>query len=123
MKTLLRKKPIRKTTGSLAEDKACEYLQKQGLKLIEKNYHCRNGEIDLIMQDKEQIVFVEVRYRKSNSHGSALDTVNQAKINKIITTASHYLMQHQLDKPTRFDVVGFDTTYEPKWISDAFQAF
>ena len=123
MKTSISKNSITKTKGNLAEYEACKYLQKQGLTLIEKNYHCRSGEIDLIMQDDEHIVFVEVRYRKNGSHGSALDSVNQTKINKIITTANHYLMQHQLDKPTRFDVIGFDASDEPKWVSNAFQAF
>lgn len=123
MKTSTIKNALNITKGNLAETEACKYLQKQGLKLIEKNYHCRSGEIDLIMQDKDQIVFVEVRYRKNNSHGSALDTVNQTKIKKIISTANHYLVQHKLDKPTRFDVIGFDASDEPKWVSNAFQAF
>lgn len=116
-------KRTNKNKGNQAEQEACRFLQKQGLKLIEKNFHCRRGEIDLIMLDKDQIVFVEVRYRKNNTHGSALDTVNQSKINKIISTANHYIMHHQLDQPTRFDVIGFDTTLEPKWIQNAFQAF
>lgn len=117
------KNTIKQTKGNQAEKEACKFLQKQGLTLIEKNYHCRNGEIDLIMQDNEHIVFVEVRYRKNDSHGSALDTINQTKINKIISTAKHYIMHHQLDKPTRFDVIGFDASDNAKWVSNAFQAF
>lgn len=109
--------------GQFAEHKACQYLQQQGLTLIEKNYRCRNGEIDLVMQDKDQLVFVEVRYRKNEDYGTAIDTVDQNKVKKLILTAHHYLTRHQLDVPTRFDVVGFDALLNPKWISDAFSAY
>ena len=109
--------------GQFAERKACQYLQQQGLTLIEKNYRCRNGEIDLIMQDKDHLVFVEVRYRKNENYGTAIDTVDRNKVKKIVSTAQHYLISHQLDVPARFDIVGFDTSLNPKWISDAFSAY
>ena len=70
------------TQGKIAEDQACLFLQKKGLKLVEKNYRCRTGEIDLVMQDKKELVFVEVRYRANNDYGSALDSVDQQKIQK-----------------------------------------
>ena len=114
---------ITQSKGKLAEDKACKYLEKQGLTLIERNYRCRNGEIDLIMQDKDQLVFVEVRYRKNDSHGTAVDTVDQRKMKKLISTANYYLIRHQLDTPARFDIVGFDATFHPKWISNAFDTY
>lgn len=109
--------------GQITEDEACQFLQKQGLKLVEKNYRCRTGEIDLIMQDKEVLVFVEVRYRTNNNYGSALDSVDQKKIQKLISAASHYISIHQPDLPMRFDVVGFDASLKPNWISNAFPAF
>ena len=109
--------------GNIAENKACRYLEKQGLTLVEKNYRCRNGEIDLIMQDKEELVFIEVRYRTSDTHGTAIDTVDRNKMKKLITTANHYIVRHQLDAPARFDIVGFDASFSPKWISNAFNAF
>lgn len=115
MKTILK--------GQLAEKKACKFLQQQGLTLIEKNYRCRNGEIDLIMQDKDQLVFVEVRYRKCEGFGTAIETVDQNKINKLISTAQHYISSNQLDIPSRFDVVGFDASLKPNWISNAFSAY
>ena len=114
-------KTLRK--GQFAERKACQYLQQQGLRLIEKNYRCRNGEIDLVMQDKEQIVFVEVRYRKNKDYGTAVDSIDQNKVKKLILTAQHYLNINKLDVPARFDVVGFDTSLNPKWIRDAFSAY
>ncbi len=109
--------------GKIAENEACNFLQKQGLKLIEKNYYCRSGEIDLIMQDKQELVFVEVRYRAKNEYGSALDSVDQHKIQKIISAATHYLSNHQTDLPVRFDVIGFDASFKPNWIKNAFSAF
>ena len=115
MKTILK--------GQLAKEKACKFLQQQGLTLIEKNYRCRNGEIDLIMQDKNQLVFVEVRYRKCESYGTAIETVDQNKINKLISTAQYYISSNQLDIPSRFDVVGFDASLNPNWISNAFSAY
>ena len=109
--------------GKIAEDEACQFLQKQGLKLVEKNYRCRTGEIDLIMQDKEELVFVEVRFRAKNDYGSALDSVDQHKIQKLISAASHYVSKHQPDLPMRFDVIGFDAALKPNWVTNAFSAF
>ena len=109
--------------GRIAENEACNFLQKNGLKLVKKNYHCRNGEIDLIMQDKHELVFVEVRYRKKNDYGSALESIDQNKIKKLIAAASHYVSQNQLDQPMRFDVVGFDASLKPNWVTHAFTAF
>ncbi len=109
--------------GQVAENEACSFLQKQGLTLIEKNYRCRTGEIDLIMQDKEALVFVEVRYRANNDYGSALDSVDQHKIQKLISAATHYVSKHQSDLPMRFDVVGFDASLKPNWVTNAFPAF
>jgi len=109
--------------GQIAENEACKFLQQHGLKLVEKNYRCRTGEIDLIMQDKEELVFVEVRYRAKSDYGSALDSVDQNKIQKVISAASHYVSKHQPDLPMRFDVIGFDASYKPKWVTNAFSAF
>ncbi len=109
--------------GNFAEKEACAFLEKQGLKLVEKNYRCRTGEIDLIMQDKEALVFVEVRYRAKSDYGSALDSVDSHKIQKLISAASHYVSKHQPDLPMRFDVVGFDASLKPNWVANAFSAF
>lgn len=111
------------TQGNMAEKKACEFLQAKGLKLIEKNYRCRTGEIDLVMQDKSELVFIEVRYRTSNEYGSALDSVDHHKIKKLISAANHYITMHQTDQPIRFDVVGFDSSLKPNWVTSAFNAF
>jgi len=113
------------TLGHHAEQLACDYLQQHKLKLITKNYHCRRGEIDLIMHDKDTLVFIEVRYRKSSRFGSALESVNQQKQQKIIITATHYISQQTPSFSNyRFDVVAITpTTNYPEiiWIKDAFQ--
>ena len=97
-----------KKFGAHIEDLVCDYLQQRKLKLITRNYTCRLGEIDLIMQDQLTLVFIEVRYRKHPFFGSSLESVNWIKQNKIIKTAESYLLSHQLygKMACRFDVVG-----------------
>ena len=118
--------------GQYTESLACEYLEAKGLKLIEKNYNCRLGEIDLIMQDNDSLVFVEVRYRRSNNFGSGAESITNRKQSKLIKTASLYLQQNaKLNKyPARFDVVSISGFIETKninnidfnWIKNAFGA-
>jgi len=113
-------------TGQLAEQLACDYLQKHKLKLITKNYHCRRGEIDLIMQDHATLVFIEVRYRKSAKFGSALESITTQKQQKIIFTAEHFILtQNSAFSQYRFDVVAISPSVQqqPKitWVKDAFQ--
>lgn len=118
--------------GQYTEDLACQYLVNKGFKLLEKNFQCRFGEIDLIMQDHHSIVFVEVRYRKSATFGSGAETITANKQSKLIKTASAYLQRHaKLNQyPARFDVVSItgaiDTqnikNIEFDWIENAFGA-
>ena len=106
--------------GKKAETKAEDYLHKRGLITVAKNYRCKGGEIDIVMLDKDQLVFVEVRYRRNTQFGSAADSVTSIKQRRIITAAQHYL-QHIGHQPAcRFDVVGFDGG-RTTWIRDAFQ--
>ena len=110
--------------GNLAEKLAYRFLKKQGLKLIQKNYLCRYGEIDLVMQDGEYLVFVEVRYRKSNLFGGALASVDNHKQRKLRYTAEHYLNHYKkIDTPCRFDILCINgNLVSPKidWIQNAF---
>ena len=107
--------------GKYQEDRALDYLNNQGLSLVERNYHGRYGEIDLIMKMGKTVVFVEVRYRKSSYFGTALESVGYQKQQKIIKTAQYYLQKHQLtDKiGTRFDVIAMSQGHL-EWIKDAF---
>lgn len=107
--------------GRIAEDQACAYLQAQGLVLIERNYQQRGGEIDLIFYDHDYLVFVEVRFRRCNDFGGALSSIDLRKQQRLIRTATHYLMQHAVTKPVRFDVVALTPTHL-EWIKDAFSA-
>ncbi|MDC9725712.1 MAG: YraN family protein [Gammaproteobacteria bacterium] len=113
------------TIGQQAEQWACDHLQQQGLALITTNYHCRRGEIDLIMQEQKTLVFVEVRYRKSNTFGSALESVDHKKQAKLIFTAEHYLQQQTSSfSGYRFDVVAISHEKSKPvmtWVKDAFQ--
>lgn len=110
--------------GAAKEAKALHFLKKQGLQLLCQNYHCRKGEIDLIMQHENSLVFIEVRYRRSEAFGTALESVDWRKQQKIIMTARHYLQQigHELPE-CRFDVVTLhDNDIEPvSWLKNAFQ--
>ncbi len=113
------------TVGQQAEDWALQYLQQQGLKLIERNFYCQSGEIDLIFRDKENLVFTEVRYRHKSSHGTGVETVDGAKQRKILRSAEYYLYSKKLwDHPCRFDVIGIslDTQQQVEivWEKNAF---
>ena len=111
-------------SGKQYEELACKYLCKQGLKLLTRNYHCRRGEIDLIMRDKESLVFVEVRYRRQSRYGSASESVNWQKQQRLIAAAEHYLLHEFKTQPAaRFDVIainGIKDAIELEWIHNAF---
>lgn len=109
--------------GLHGEQKALDYLLKQGLKLVTRNYSCRWGEVDLILRDGHAFVFVEVRQRTSISHGGGAASITNTKRQKIMKTTSHYLIEHKLqDKfPIRFDVISIDGKLaQVTWIKDAF---
>lgn len=107
--------------GQEKEQHACKYLIKHGLKLLVQNYCCKLGEIDLIMQDRETLVFIEVRYREQNDYGCGLESVTRAKQRKIIRTAQHYLLTSRKQHlPCRFDVIACTKNQKINWIKDAF---
>ena len=108
--------------GTDAEARAAELLARQGLQLVTRNYRCRAGEIDLVMRDGDQLVFVEVRKRSHAGFGGALASVDGAKQRRLRIAAEHYLMQSRWNGPCRFDVVGFDHASQGTWIRDAFGA-
>ncbi len=114
-----------KKTGTQGEELAQQYLSKQGLTLIEKNFNCRLGEIDLIMQEGEYLVFIEVRIRHNQRFASPMESITYNKQQKSSKTAQFYLQQHHLiDKvPCRFDAVAVNLkSAQPsfEWIKNAF---
>lgn len=113
------------TIGRNGEKLAEIYLLDQGMHTLMRNFTSRYGEIDLVMKDKNTIVFVEVRLRKSNHFGTALETVTAAKQRKLRLSAQYYNLKykvpHQLQQ--RFDVIGITPTNhapEINWVSNAF---
>jgi len=115
----------RHQSGKTAEQRACHYLQQQGLRLVTQNFRCKPGEIDLIMQDNTHCIFIEVRNRKNQQFGGAAASITHSKQQKLIR-AAHYFLQTQPSyaaMPCRFDVITIDgssTTGELCWIRDAF---
>lgn len=113
-------------TGQAAEAQACGYLQSRGLQLLTRNYTVRGGELDLVMQDGDSLVFVEVRYRRQSDHGSPLESITATKQARLRKAAGHFLQQHpQLaDRPCRFDVIGLTADRNGRatieWVRDAF---
>jgi putative endonuclease len=113
------------SAGAAAEQRAVEHLQRAGLTTITRNYRSPFGEIDLIMQHGETIVFVEVRYRRRSDYGSPAETVDARKQGRLRATAEHFL-QHTSEssnKPCRFDIVAVTLTPNGErleWLRDAF---
>ena len=96
--------------GGRYEQAACSYLEKKGFRLREANFRIRSGEIDLIMEDEDTLVFVEVKYRSGNICGRGEEHVDRRKQATIIRVAEYYLLREGLyDRcPCRFDVVSID---------------
>ncbi len=112
----------RQTQGRWAEQQARKFLRRQGLTLVDKNYRCRHGEIDLIMRDGSQLVFIEVRYRKNEAYGGPLASVDHKKRAHLIATASHYLQSKKTPGSARFDVVGITGENQIDWVKNAVEA-
>lgn len=112
-----------KQRGDDAEALAAHYLEAQGLSLLQHNYHCRFGEIDLIMKQGSTIVFVEVRMRSYAAFGGAGASITTSKQQKLIRTAEHFLQQHG-DAACRFDAILMNTldSSQIEWIKNAFSA-
>jgi len=106
--------------GVYYENIALEFLLAQGLTLVMRNYQCKWGELDLLMHDQGALVIVEVRYRKSNRYGSALESVTATKQSRIVTTTKHYMVVHKVNQPIRFDVVAITGNASPEWVKNAF---
>ncbi|MCW8832459.1 MAG: YraN family protein [Colwellia sp.] len=115
-----------RATGAVTEQLAKQYLLQHGLTFIDENVHCRQGEIDLIMQDGATLVFVEVKYRKSDHFGGAIAAVSLAKQQKIKHCATFYLHKTNLNEyntPCRFDVIaltGEINQPQVTWLKNAF---
>ena len=125
-RSLFAKLTSRKKSGNDAEDKALQFLKKQGLRLRERNFSTKSGEVDLIMQDPstEALVFIEVRYRKNTDFGGAAASVTPKKQQKIIKAALAYQQKEAPQASMRFDVVAIEgNDMQINWIPSAFDGF
>ena len=107
--------------GAAAEALAAVFLEGQGLRIVERNYRCRFGEIDLVARSGAVLVFVEVRARQSEAFGGAAGSITAAKRRRLVAAARHYLAKHRVSRACRFDVVlvrGREQQIE--WLADAF---
>jgi putative endonuclease len=117
---------ITQQIGLAGEKYACAFLQKQGLTLVAKNHRNRYGEIDLIMKDKQYLVFVEVRLRNHRDRLSGLESVDFSKQQKLTRTAECYLQQKKATytQPCRFDVLDLQQQSSDRfithWVKNAF---
>ena len=108
--------------GQQAEQQAYQYLVDRGFILLCRNYRTRQGEVDLIMHDDNTLVMIEVRYRKSNKYGSAVESITKKKQSRIISAAKHYLVTNNInDQAVRFDVIAISGNNNLNWIPNAFQ--
>jgi putative endonuclease len=110
-----------RSIGAEAERGAADYLIRNGLELVERNFRCRGGEIDLIMRDGAVLVFVEVRARAASRFGGAAESITAGKQARVALAARHYLARHSLDVPCRFDALLLDGD-RLNWIRNAFEA-
>ncbi len=94
-----------KQIGDICEKYAGEHLEKQGMKILDTNFYCREGELDIVARDEEYIVFVEVKARKNTTFGAPCEAVTLSKQRRLILAAQKYLMQSELETAVRFDIV------------------
>jgi putative endonuclease len=106
--------------GQLWEQRALRHLLGHGLTLVESNYVCKSGEIDLILRDGEALVFVEVRQRAGATHGGAAASITPAKVRRVVRAAQTYLLRFPRVPACRIDVVAIDGE-RLDWLRDAVQ--
>ena len=110
------------SSGRLAEELAARFLERRGLAVLERNVHCRGGELDLVCRDGATLVFVEVRLRRNAAYGGAGASITARKQQRVVLAARHYLAAHrQSERACRFDCVLLDGA-TISWLRDAFAA-
>lgn len=106
--------------GQFWEQRALTFLQQRGLTVVMTNYTCRGGEIDLIMRDRDTLVFVEVRQRDGTGYGGAAASISPAKIRRLVRAAQTYLLRYTRLPPCRFDVLAVDAD-RIDWLRNAIE--
>lgn len=107
--------------GVAAEAAAAEYLTRQGLRIVARNWRCRQGELDLIAREGATLVFVEVRQRADSNFGGAAASIGAIKRAKLVAAAQVYLQKQSRIPPCRFDAICFDGT-QVEWLKNCIDA-
>lgn len=94
--------------GAVGEDEAERFLASRGYRIVERNFSCRSGEIDLVADDDGTLCFVEIKARAGEQYGSAIESLSRTKLRKLVRAAQWYLTLHPTDAPCRFDVLAMD---------------
>lgn len=103
-----RRQPHTRARGAVGEDEAVRWLEARGYRVLERNYTCRGGEIDLVALDGEVLAFVEIKARAGRSHGRSVEGVSRTQLRRIVRAARWYLVKNPSERPCRFDVLGLD---------------
>src|SRR3954447_24706660 len=107
--------------GAAAEARAARFLQQKGYRVVARNWTCRGGEIDLVCEHRDTLVFVEVRARADDRHGAPVETVRDLKRSRLVRAAEHYLMRREgAEMACRFDVVALTGDELIEHYEDAF---
>ena len=119
--------PDRRASGARYESLALAHLERAGLALIERNFNCRYGEIDLVMRERDVVVFVEVRFRRASRFGDGVDSIGAAKRAKLVRAAGAFLAEHPrlAGAACRFDVLAIAGDADAPsidWRPNAFEA-
>ena len=112
--------------GRHAEELAAAHLVGRGYRILERNFHCRWGEIDIIAQQDETLVFVEVRYRRNSRFGTPSETIDAAKRRRLMRCAQAYLLHGAVDQSIescRFDVVTVEGSHQDRILEHWIQAW
>jgi len=112
-------KPISAEHGQTGENLAMNYLVEQGLTFIERNVRFKFGEIDLVMKNGKEWIFVEVKFRSKNQYGGALNALSSGQIKRLRRAAEHYMQIHNIDAICRFDLIAVDAG-QIQWLPNAF---
>lgn len=115
-----RPRTAKQIEGDAAEERALHFLQQHGLKLIERNFRCKGGEIDLVMQEGKSLVFVEVRKRADTSYGGAAASVTSRKQARLVIAAHTFLQRYKMPPACRFDVIAIDAG-AMEWLKNAIE--
>ena len=111
LKQILTRLRVRRGSGGAGESRACRYLEEHGFVVLDRNYRCRSGEIDVVARQGDTTVFVEVKERRGTAHGAGYEAVTVGKRRRLISAARLYAAVRGLSEaPLRFDVISIDWT-------------